>query len=180
MEMRSSVRHQSLKAVEVIANGSVFFKRFDDCGTDVGAAANGWRVAERSCGFLDRCDDHSLHTAFVIWVFASPPRQRTSAKQRARPGAKVFGAEMAAPHVLNVSIDGLRLNIDELAITVLIFEDAPVLSFQQCAQQATYLFVFKLGRVHDAGLATELKGDGVASDVDMTRSQSRNAVATVF
>src|SRR5690606_21689567 len=148
---------------------------------DVGAAANGRRVAERGGHLLD----HRLlqpgqralaGEAAVGAVRQRGPRQPLEGRERAAPGAEVLGAEGVAGGLAQVVVDLARVHRHQGAVVVAVLEQRLPRELLAGAQQLHQALVVELHLVRLAGLAAEAEASAPAAhELDVAVAQRGQA-----
>ena len=96
MKLSASVLHQLIKRAEVVIDGFPGFEAIDNFRANIRTAADGRGIAENLGRLLYRFDDLSFSRRAIFFTFCSQSRQGTGTNERARPRAKIFGAEALA------------------------------------------------------------------------------------
>src|SRR5437764_14183434 len=96
-------------------DNSSFLERRQNFRTNIGAAANRRRIAQRCRSLIHRQGDLSFWPELHFPVLRGNARQGAGANQGAGPGAKVFGAKSVTHDFFDVAVDVAPFDIDEVA-----------------------------------------------------------------
>lgn len=144
VKLSAAISNQLIWCVEVLLNDFSRFETADDFRTDIGTTTDSRRIAKDLSRLLDRFNHLALAYRALLRNFGAQPRERTGTYQRARPGAKVFGAKVFSHHLTNVIIDVLPRNFYKLAIAILILEDFTRWILEEASDNAGNVMVFQL------------------------------------
>jgi hypothetical protein len=127
--MFSSVQFSASVADEIFQSLKVAFDDFalleagDNCGTYVRAATDSGCIAQSFGCLFDRGNNLSLTSRTFFNNLSPDSGESARADNRACPSAKIFCSKTLTHHFLDVFVDVPSLDIDQLATSVLVFED---------------------------------------------------------
>lgn len=100
-----------------------FFKTVNDFGIDVRTATHCRSVTQHLSCFLDCCHHFSFSSRTLLDRLGPNARECAGTNYRTGPGAKIFGAESRTHNLLDVFVNVAIRNVDESAVTILIFKN---------------------------------------------------------
>src|SRR6185295_8565634 len=115
----TAISNQIFETGSMVTDHLPFFESTDDFRTNVGASTHRGRVPKNLSRLFDRSNDafvfRSLLQRHLVSVLAS---QSDRADECARPGAKIFCAEVTAHHFLDVLVDMARRYLHRFAVSI--------------------------------------------------------------
>src|ERR1041384_3810481 len=138
----TAISHQIFETGSMVTDHLPFFESTDDFRTNVRASTYRRRVPKNLSRLFDRGHDafvfRSLLQRHLVSVLAS---KSDRANERARPGAKIFRAEVTAHHFLDVLVDMARRYLHRFAVAIYKLEDVKAWKLHRRANHARYLSI---------------------------------------
>ena len=180
MQLSAAISNHFIQGIEVSGDHLAAFEILDDLWTDVRAAANGDGVSQNFRRLFDGIQHFALSRRGLFHQFSAHAREGIGTNKRARPGAKIFSAELFAHRFADVVVDVLARYVYKLTVAVLILEDFARRMPEKAAHNSGNVAILELLSLPNSRLTWEVELDYIAFNFHVLPAERGQAVTSVL